>query len=180
MTTSGKGWTQKSNKWIDRLLKFTKQLDNKVIAVGFPMGKCRPYPTGESVAAVARKNIMGDGVKKRDFMAYAKPMIEQRTKPLLVAMAKAPPEEAQALAKAAGMEAANAIKDAILNGEWPENSDMPMSAMLREDLERQWDIEIPEDMGYKSAKLKFKKKDKPLVLSSHMVNSVTYDVRDKT
>ena len=179
MSVSGKGWEQKKPGWVNKLLTLAKILDSQVIAVGFPKGKCNPYPTGESVAEVAMKHVTGDGVMQRDFMTYALPMIQSRTKPLMAKIAKAKPEEAEALTKAAGMEGASCIKEAILEGDWPANSDAPMSAMLREDLERQWGRKIRPGESYKDAKSRIKHADKPLVLSSHMVNAVTFDVRGK-
>lgn len=179
MSVNGKGWEHKKPGWVNKLLSFAKQLDAQVIAVGFPKGKCNPYPTGESVAGVAMKHVIGDGVMKRDFMTYAQPLIQRRTKPLMAKIATAKPEEVEALAKAAGMEGASCIKEAILEGDWAPNSDAPMSAMLREDLEKQWGKKIPAGESYKAAKLRIKHADKPLVLSSHMVNSVTFDVRDR-
>lgn len=130
----------------------------KVIAVGFPRGKCQAYPDGTPVAEVAAAHVYGMGVPVRDFMAYADPEIRKRTTPYLQAVAeeinKPVPNQRviDALMEAAGQEGAQAIKDAILEGEYTPNADATVEA---------------------------KGSDKPLIDTTHMLNSATYVVRDK-
>lgn len=147
---------QKNKGWLSQLMQKVRATEEKVVAVGFPAGKQQAYPTGELPASVAASHVYGVGVPQRDFMAYAQRGIEEATSPIMQAIAKASSEDkidtVAKLQEAAGLAAAQEIKNAILEGDWQPNSPATIAA---------------------------KKSSKPLIDTSHMINSVTYVVRPK-
>jgi hypothetical protein len=133
-----------------------KRAAGKEIAVGFPKGKGQAYPDGETVIEAAAKNCFGIGVPKRDFMGEAQDAIHQATKPIMKRIAQAVNEDkakaVNALTDAAGMVAADQIKKTIRDGAWVPNS--------------------PTTVARKGS-------SKPLIDTGHMIQSVTYVVREK-
>jgi hypothetical protein len=165
------------------LLNRYKAVAGKEIALGFPAGKAQAYPDGESVAQVAYDNINGIGCIARDFMSYADPGIKAVTSPILKEIGRQVNKNSDAvtsLQEACGQAGAQAIKDAILEGEYSPNSENPMSAEMREMISASWGVSIPEGMSYAEAKRTIRGSDKPLVDTGYLVQSVTYVVRDKT
>lgn len=147
---------QRNGGWFNGLLNRYKRAAGKEIAVGFPKGKAQAYPDGESVVEVAAKNCFGIGVPKRDFMGEANDAIHQATKPIMRKIAEAVNQDkaraVTALTDAAGMVAADQIKKTIRDGAWVPNSPATVAA---------------------------KKSSKPLIDTGHMIQSVTYVVREK-
>jgi hypothetical protein len=151
--------SRKNPNWVASVLGNVTKLAGKEIACGFPKGKCMAYPEGgEQVADVAARNTFGIGVPQRDFMSYAQPEIIERTGALMKEIAHQASlkgdhaAELSALMEAAGAAGVGAIKSAIVSGDWPPNS--------------------PETIARKG------EGKKPLIDTSHMVNSTTYVVRD--
>lgn len=170
---------------IKNSLEDIKKIVNKEIAVGFPAGKALAYSnTGESVASVAAQHVFGIEVPKRDFMTASTPAIYEKTKFIMKRLASIikngkDPKGVGALMEAAGQVAADCIKKEIVNGDWVPNSEAPMSARLRQRVEHSWGILIPQGISYAEAKRTLRGSNKPLIDTGHMVNSVTYAVRDK-
>lgn len=138
---------------LDRLEK----LAGKEIACGFPAGKENAYPDGTSVVDVAAKNCFGVGVPQRDFMSLARPIVISRTTPIMAKIGSMVNDARAidgiaALQEAAGQIGAAAIKEAIIALDTPPNS--------------------PETIRRKGS-------SNPLVDTGHMVQSVTYVVRDR-
>ena len=149
--------TRKNPTAINDYLEGMKKLTEKEIAIGYPKGKAEPYPDGTSVAEVAAKQCYGIRVPVRDFMKFGELLISRDTtiKEYLEAIAKHQnePSVIKALSESAGSQGAALIKEAILTGNWPPNSPVTIAK---------------------------KGSDKPLIDTSHMKNSATYVVRDKT
>ncbi len=147
---------QKNPGWINGLLKRYQSISEKVIAVGFPAGKCQAYPDGEEVAQVAYDNVNGIGCPVRDFMAYADYGIRKSTAPLLSAIAQQTNlgnnNAVDALQEAAGLAGAQAIKSAIIEGDYIPNSPVTIAK---------------------------KGSSKPLIDTGHLVQTATYAVRNK-
>lgn len=149
--------TRKNPMGILNRLATMFKLSEKEIAVGYPKGKAEAYPDGTPVAEVAAKNCYGIGVPVRNFMAFADELIKSDStiascmKEIALRPDKA--SEAAALAEAAGQRGAALVKQAITEGDWVPNS---------------------------PATIAIKGSDKPLIDTSHMRNSATYVVRDKT
>lgn len=134
-----------------------KKASQREIAVGFPAGKAQAYPDGTSVVEVAAAHVFGVGVPVRDFMALAKQGIVDKTSPILKAIAEAQASGknesvVNALMEAAGAEGQAAIQAAIVELRDPPNAPSTIAA---------------------------KGSDNPLIDTSHMLQSVTYDVRNK-
>lgn len=122
----------------------------KEVAVGFPAGQAQAYPDGTPVAIVAAVHVYGLGVPKRDFMGLAKDEITTRTAPIIRAALTATNKEP--LYDSAGLAAQAAIQNAIVALDDPPNA---------------------------PATIKAKKSSNPLVDTGHMVESVTFVVRDR-
>jgi hypothetical protein len=170
---------------LEKLKKRLSALGNKEVAMGFPRGEAQPYPDGSSVASVAAQHVYGVGVIERDFMTPAAAKIQKSAKPLLKQIAQIinkgiDPAQAEALLEEIGKIGIAEIQNSIDSGDWPANSNMPMSERLRKDVAESWDVDIPKGMSYLEAKLEFKGSDKPLVDTHHMVQAVTSVVRDKS
>jgi len=146
----------KNPGWTELLITRMKSVAQKEIAVGYPRGSAA-YPDGTLVAQVAYDNIEGNGCPSRDFMSYADPGIEKDTRPIIKEIVrqnnKGNTAAVTALQEAAGMAGAQAIKNAILEGVYEPNAPITIAR---------------------------KGSDKPLVDTSHMINSTTYVVRGKT
>ena len=132
------------------------------VAVGFPKGKTNAYPeSGASVPEVAAKQCYGIGVPVRDFMTLGKEFIDKdaKIKEIFAEIAKETsnpdwnPKVVAALQEAAGQRAQSLIQEAIDTGDWEPNS--------------------PATIAKKG------EGKKPLIDTSHMINSVTYAVREK-
>ena len=128
------------------------------VAVGFPRGAATAYPeTGEAVATVAAQHVYGVGVPRRDFMAQAQAGIVEGTRSWMRRAAKAETAQvAEQALEAAGMAGANAIKVAIVDGDY--------QALSEETIRRREENNRPGA--------------KPLIDTGHMVRSVTHVVRD--
>ena len=139
------------------LQDFVDKLQKKAtreIAVGFPKGKANAYPDGTSVISVAASNTFGIGVPQRDFMSFSKQKIVQDCHPLLISLGSMEEGKgAEALREAVGMAGQAAIQAAIIEGEYTPNAPATIAA-------------------------KGEGKN-PLIDTSHMVNSVTYVVRER-
>ena len=176
---------RKNPGWAASLLGNCTKIAGKEIAVGFPKGKAQPYPDGEPVASVAAKNCFGIDVTQRDFMSYAEPSIIDKTRETMLKIIRLNnlfgdhTPQIQELQEKAGLLAANCIKTAIRDGGWEPNSDNPMGWQIRSEISANWGVRIPEGMSYRAAKLQFHHKDKPLIDTAHLLNSVNYVVRDK-
>lgn len=127
----------------------------KEIAVGFPKGKAQAYPDGTSVVDVAAWNVFGTkSIPQRDFMALARRGIVKNCEPLLKELAKL--EEgrgAESLRKAIGEAGKAAIQNAITDLNDPPNASSTIAA---------------------------KGSSNPLINTGRMLNSVSYDVRDRS
>ncbi len=123
---------------------------NREVAVGFPAGIAQAYPDGTPVAEVAASHVFGLGVPKRDFMGLAKDEITHKTAPIIRAALSA--ENKEPLYEAAGLSAQTAIQRAIVALDEPPNSPATIAA---------------------------KKSSNPLVDTGHMLESVTYVVRER-
>jgi hypothetical protein len=128
------------------------------IAVGFPAGKAQAYPDGTPVALVAAFNVFGTkDIPSRDFMALAKSAIIEKTSPIMAEIGRLELEgkdkEVDALRQAAGIAGADAIKAAIIALDSPPNA--PGTIMK-------------------------KKSSNPLIDTSHMKDSVTFVIRERT
>ena len=158
------------------IMKSFKKAAAMEIAVGFPAGKTfQPYTDedGNSVPLleVAASNCFGtDKIPQRDFMAYSKPDLQTRTKPILHAIAKLAStstptgktvEGIQMLQEAAGQAGQAAIQQAIIDLKQPPNAKGTLH---------------PSAGGTNP---KGKKSTNPLIDTEHLKNSVTYDVREK-
>lgn len=147
---------QKNPHALAGLLDKCKELAKRQIACGYPAGKAQAYPDGTPVASVAAAHVYGNGVPVRNFMAYAKPGILHVTRPILAEAAKqvvqGDASAVDALQNAAGLAAVGEIKNAIVQGDYEPNS--PVTIAL-------------------------KGSSKPLIDTSHMLQSTTYVVREK-
>ena len=129
------------------------KMGKKEVAVGFPAGKAQAYPDGTEVAFVAACHVYGLGVPRRDFMGLALDGIREKAMPIMHKVVQAKTEnEAKALLNAAGLVAQKEIQKAIVDLEDP-----PLA---------------PETIERKGS-------DNPLIDTGHMLQSVTYIVRDK-
>jgi hypothetical protein len=129
----------------------------KEIAIGFPKGKAKAYPDGTRVIDVAAAHVFGVGVPQRDFMAFAKEGIVKDCSPIIESLAgleEGSGAGADALREAAGMVGAEAIKKAILDGDYTPNAPATIKAKHGSTT--------------------------PLIDSALMQNSVTYVVRERT
>lgn len=124
---------------------------NKEVAVGFPAGKSQAYPDGTSLVQVAAAHVYGEGVPKRDFMRLAADEITHKTGPIIRKALTAP--NIEPLYEAAGLSAQGSIQNAIVALQEPPNSPVTVAAK-----------------GFNN----------PLIETSHMLQSVTYVVRDRT
>lgn len=123
----------------------------KEVAVGFPAGKAQAYPDGTQVATVASAHVYGLGVPKRDFMAMSQDEITYKTAPIIREALKA--NNKQPFYDAAGLSAQAAIQHSIVALNNPPNSPATIEA---------------------------KGSDNPLIDTGHMLESVTYIVRNRT
>lgn len=148
--------TRKNPGWLRSLIGEYRTIAGKEIACGFPKGTAQAYPDGEQVATVAAQHVFGIGVPQRDFMTYSAPDVEKKSKPLLEKIVKltnrGETQAVPALMEGAGLAGAAAIKNGIVDGEYTPNSLATIAA---------------------------KGSDKPLIDTGHMVQSVTYAIRDK-
>lgn len=148
---------------LKNIVRERKELAKKQIALGFPMGKTNSYPeSGESVAHVAAQHEYGVGVPRRAFMSQATPNINEAVKEAVEAIVLHVDdghkvERADSLFEAAGQLGAEAIKRTIIDGEFQALSQYTIQRRIEE--------------GRPSTK--------PLIDTSHMINSVTHIVRDK-
>lgn len=142
---------QKNSKAIEKACREMVKLATKEVAVGFPLGQAQAYPDGTSVVSVASSHVYGLGVPKRDFMGFAKDEITNKTAPIIVKALKS--ENKDSLYEAAGLTAQAAIQNAIVALDEPPNS--------------------PKTIARKGSA-------NPLIDTGHMVQSVTYVVREKT
>lgn len=164
---------------LERVKNRMASLRKMEIAVGFPRGHQKNYPDGTPVLDVAASHVFGESVPQRDFMALAKPKIVEDANPLLKQVTReTSAEKIMALENGIGQLGQAAIQEAIVNGNWPTNSDKPMPDWLRERLSKSLGEDIPEGMSYREAKMQFKGSDKPLIFDGHMLGAVTYVVRD--
>lgn len=177
--------TQSKPGALDKLKKRLQTMANREIAVGFPAGESQTYPDGTAVLEVAAQHVFGVGVPERDFMAESSGPIHDNTRDIMAAIAKgitsgkAEISEIEELFKQAGLIGEAEIRNAIIGGDWEPNSDVPMSAALREKVSASWGIDIPHGMSYLAAKKEFRGSSKPLVDTGHLNQSVTFVVRDK-
>jgi hypothetical protein len=151
---------RKDPGWTKRLVDSIRDVKRKEIAVGYPQGRAMAYPNGRSLIEVAARHVFGEGVPQRDFMTYGRTLIEDS--PLIKKIMQriavetgrptANPAIISALMEAAGLEAANLIRQAILDGDWEPNS--------------------PETVARKGS-------SQPLIDTGHLKNSATYVVRDR-
>ena len=123
----------------------------KEVAVGFPKGKAQAYPDGTSLVMVASAHVHGIGVPKRDFMKMSQDEITEKTAPIIARASKLGNPES--LYNAAGLSAQAAIQHSIVVLNSPPNSPATIDA---------------------------KGEDNPLIDTHHMVEAVTYVVRDRT
>ena len=130
---------------------------NKEVAVGFPKGKQEAYPDGKSLVMVAAIQVFGIGVPQRDFMGLGAKYIALNPD-ITKAVKEASKTGSVALLEAAGQLAQDEIQNAILEGDWPQNS---LETIAR------------KSKGKEGGEIK------PLIDSSHMIRNVTYVVRDK-
>lgn len=142
---------QKNSKAIGKAHSEMVKRASKEVAVGFPMGQAQAYPDGTSVALVASSHVYGLGVPKRDFMGFAKDEITNKTAPMIAKALKSGNKDS--LYEAAGLTAQAAIQNAIVALDEPPNS--------------------PKTIAQKGSA-------NPLIDTGHMVQSVTYIVREKT
>lgn len=163
-----------------------ERMSQKEIAIGFLPDKGQPYPDGTPVADVAAHHVFGIDVPERDFMELGKSMMLPKIQPMLrkIILIAAERETLSDRFLDASMESVavvgqSEIQSAIVDGFWPPNSDNPMSEALREKVSKSWDIDIPSGMSYREAKMKYHGSDKPLIDTGHMLQSVTYSIRDR-
>lgn len=123
----------------------------KEVAVGFPAGKAQAYPDGTPLVPVAAAHVYGIGVPKRDFMGLAMDDIVNNTAPIIKSALTV--DDPTALYNAAGLSAETSIKKAIVDLQDPPNSPITVAAK-----------------GFNN----------PLIETGHMLQSVTYVVRDRT
>ena len=130
-------------------------IGKREVAVGYPAGKASAYPDGTAVAQVAAWNVFGTPrIPKRDFFALAKDDIKKEALEIMKLVAVAQTEEKQeVLMNLAGEAATSALKQAITDLDSPPNA--------------------PSTIARKGS-------SNPLIDTSHMRNSTTYVVRDKT
>lgn len=148
--------TRKKPSALVELGKWFKERGGQEIAVGFPSGTSQAYPDGTRVVDVAASHVFGVGVPRRDFMSLARPQVVEKTKPILEALAKLGEDEEELfgrLQEAAGQEAQEAIKEAIISLQDPPNSPATIAA---------------------------KGSSNPLIDTGHMKDSVTYAIRPRT
>jgi hypothetical protein len=147
--------TRKNPNALREVIERIGRAAQKEIAVGFPKGKAQAYPDGTSVIDVAAWNVYGTkSIPERNFMALARRGIVKNCDPLLKELAKL--EEgrgAEALRNAIGEVGKSAIQDAITDLNDPPNA---------------------------PSTIKAKGSSNPLIDIGHMLNSVTYDVRDRS
>lgn len=138
---------------ISDVYKRMKSFGDKEVAVGFPAGKSQAYPDGTGVATVAAYHVYGIGVPRRDFMGLALSDIKRHTKEIMKQASRASDERTQlALMETAGEIAKRDIQKAIVDLDDPPNDPKTIKA---------------------------KGSSNPLIDTSHMLQSVTYIVRDK-
>ncbi len=142
---------QQNSEAIGKVYSEMVKRANKEVAVGFPMGQAQAYPDGTPVALVASSHVYGLGVPKRDFMGFAKDEIANKTAPMIAKALKS--ENKDSLYEAAGLAAQAAIQNAIVALDEPPNS--------------------PQTIALKGS-------ENPLIDTGHMVQSVTYVVRERT
>jgi hypothetical protein len=152
---------RKNSDYLDKLHSRLVEVCSKEVAVGYPREKAAAYPDGTPVAEVAAKNCFGIGVPQRNFMELGGIYIagdHTIKESMELAAAEAANSEGSAdvvtaMQNAAGLQAQALIQKAILEGDWEPNSQKTV---------------------------KKKKSDQPLIDTSHMINSTTYVIRDKT
>lgn len=153
--------TRKNPTAIKKIHDAMQAACEKEVAVGFPMGKAQAYPEGENVIDVAAKQCFGIGVPERNFMQLGEVYIAGdagvKESLRLAAKAASSPEQkagaVTAMQNAAGQQAEALIKKAIIEGQWEPNS--------------------PRTIARKGVGAK------PLIDTGHMLNAVTYVVREK-
>ena len=154
--------TRKNPRGILNRLAAMSKLSEKEIAVGYPRGKAEAYPDGTPVAEVAAKNCYGIGVPERNFMGLADELIKSDStiSSCMTEIVKHSNEPivVAALAEAAGQRGAALVKQAITEGDWVPNSPVTIERKSK---------------GHGG-------ETRPLIDTSHMRNSATYVVRDKT
>lgn len=130
------------------------------IAIGFPASKTKSieYPDGTPVTMVAAVNNFGSpsqGIPTRPFMSLAKDPTIKMAKPLLkkgLRMIDKGQLSNEKLANMIGVKAVSIFKNTIVKLREPPNSPVTV---------------------------KLKKSDNPLIDTGLMVNSLTYEIRDK-
>lgn len=142
---------QKNSDALSTVYKKMKGVTGKEVAVGFPKGKAQAYPDGTPLAEVAAAHVYGVGVPKRDFMAMSRDGIAEKTAPIIAKALEV--ENPESMYNAAGLSAQDEIRNSITVLDSPPNS--PATIMKK---------------GF----------DNPLVETSHMVQSVTYVIRDRS
>ena len=153
--------TQTNPNALKKIQAAMKAACEKEVAVGFPMGKAQAYPEGESVIDVAAKQCFGIGVPERNFMQLGEVYIAgdsiiSDSLKLAAQEASKPngnPQGVTAMQNAAGQQAQALIRKAIIEGNWEPNS--------------------PRTIARKGEDAR------PLIDTGHMLNAVTYVVRDK-
>ena len=131
----------------------------RIVAVGFPEGKAQAYPDGTPVASVAATQVYGDPgahIPARDFMAAARPAIikhQQKVAEKYHAMNGFENILLASLGEYAVADIKNGIK---------RTNDPPLS---------EYTLEKRREKGNMD--------DKPLIDTHHMIDSVTYVVRNK-
>lgn len=144
---------RKNPEFLKKIKEKFGKARNKEVAVGFPKGKVQAYPDGTEVAFVAACHVYGMGVPRRDFMGLALDGIKEKAIPIMKMLAKVDNEgQAMALMNAAGLVSQDEIKKAIVDLDTPPNA--------------------PSTIAQKGS-------DNPLIDTSHMLQSVTYVVRNK-
>ena len=147
--------TRKNPNALREVIERIGRAAQKEIAVGFPKGKAQAYPDGTSVIDVAAWNVFGTkSIPERNFMALARRGIVKNCEPLLKELGKLKEGRgAEALRNAIGEVGKSAIQDAITDLNDPPNA---------------------------PSTIKAKGSSNPLIDTGHMLNSVTYDVRDRS
>lgn len=159
--------THKNPGALKKVYETIQAASKRVVAVGFPRDKQNAYPDGTPVAMVAAIQVYGSpaqNIPSRDFMGQARPDMVRHQKEVA---AKADgisvgQVELDALLTALGEFAVDDIKTTIKKGAYEPLKERTMAARDRK-------------QGMKEGAGDYT----PLIDTHHMIDSVTYSVRDK-